>query len=63
MAVDGALREYKMLTRIAPDNAKHFSDAAIAANKLGDKKQAADLARKAIKLDPNAPVRSLIPKP
>ncbi|MCH7705064.1 MAG: tetratricopeptide repeat protein, partial [Planctomycetes bacterium] len=59
----GALREYKMLTRLAPDNAKHFASAAIAANKLGDKQQAADLAREAIKLDPNAPVRSLIPKP
>ena len=33
----GALREYRMLTRIQPRTATHFEAAAIAANRLGDK--------------------------
>lgn len=56
-----ALREYLMLTRLEPDQADHFSAAARAAHKLGDKKKTQFLARRAVELDPNSDVKSLIP--
>jgi len=58
---EAALRAYTILTRIEPENASHFEDAAVAAHKLGDKEKAIELAKKAIKLNPTSPARSLLP--
>lgn len=56
-----ALDEYRMLTRLEPKKAAHFEHAAFAANKMGDKKEAQFLARKAVELDPSSSARSLLP--
>jgi len=55
-----ALREYKMLTLLEPGSAKHFADAAMTAQKLGDKAAARGFAHRAVALDPQSPVRSLL---
>ncbi len=55
-----ALGEYKMLTKLEPDNSKHFENAAFAAHKIGDNKSAQQLARQAVKLDPTSAARSLV---
>ncbi|MBI4717050.1 MAG: tetratricopeptide repeat protein [Planctomycetes bacterium] len=57
----GALREYRMLTRLQPKNVEPFEKAAIAAHKLGDTEQAQALARQAVELSPHSPARSLLP--
>jgi tetratricopeptide (TPR) repeat protein len=57
-----ALREYKTLTELQPTNAKHFESAALAAHKLGNAEQAQAFARQALKLDPQSPVRTLVPE-
>ncbi len=57
----GALREYKMLTLLEPENAGHFETAAFAAHKLGDEAQALKYAKEAVKLDPSSSARSLVP--
>lgn len=56
-----ALDEYRMLTKLEPHKARHFEDAAFAANKVGDKNEAQSLAGKAVELDPTSPARSLLP--
>ena len=55
-----ALDEYKMLTKLEPDDPKHFENAAFAAHKLGDKAEAQKFARRAVRLDPASPARSLL---
>ena len=59
--VAAALSEYTILTRIEPQSASHFENAAVAAHKLGDTAKAQELARQAVKLDPKSPARSLLP--
>ncbi len=59
---EAALREYKTLTELQPTNAKHFESAALAAHKLGNAEQAQAFARQALKLDPQSPVRTLVPE-
>jgi tetratricopeptide (TPR) repeat protein len=56
-----ALRAYRMLTRLEPENPRHFEDAAFSAHKLGDKAEARKLAQQAVKLDPASSARSLLP--
>lgn len=56
-----ALREYLMLTRLEPNQADHFSAAARAAHKLGDKEKTRRLARRAVELDPTSDVKWLLP--
>ena len=56
-----ALREYLVLTKLEPANAKHFENAATAAHKLGDTEQAEKLAKQALDIDPASPARSLLP--
>ena len=59
-ANEEALREYRMLTLIEPDNAKHFEAAALAASKLGDDAQTQTFVRRALELNPSSSVRSLL---
>jgi tetratricopeptide (TPR) repeat protein len=59
---EAALREYKTLTELQPTNAKHFESAALAAHKLGNAERAQAFARQALKLDPQSPVRTLVPE-
>ena len=59
---EAALREYKTLTELQPTNAKHFESSALAAHKLGNAEQAQAFARQALKLDPQSPVRTLVPE-
>ncbi|MFH1109071.1 MAG: tetratricopeptide repeat protein [Planctomycetota bacterium] len=59
---EAALREYKTLTDLQPTNVKHFESAALAAHKLGNAEQAQAFARQALKLDPQSPVRTLVPE-
>jgi tetratricopeptide (TPR) repeat protein len=59
---EAALREYKTLTELQPTNAKHFESAALTAHKLGNAEQAQAFARQALKLDPQSPVRTLVPE-
>lgn len=59
---EAALREYKTLTELQPTNAKHFESAALAAHQLGNAEQAQAFARQALKLDPQSPVRTLVPE-
>jgi tetratricopeptide (TPR) repeat protein len=56
-----ALREYRTLAKLEPDNPTHFENAAFAAHKIGDKDLAESLAREALKLDPASGARSLVP--
>ena len=56
----GALREYRMLTRIQPRTATHFEAAAIAANRLGDKALTEQYARRALEINPQSSVRTLL---
>ncbi|MBU0717982.1 MAG: tetratricopeptide repeat protein, partial [Planctomycetes bacterium] len=56
-----ALREYIMLTRLEPDQAKHYENAALAAYKLGNQDQAQAFARQALTLDPASGARVLLP--
>lgn len=56
-----ALREYHMLTLIEPEQPAHFESAALAAQKLGRQEQAVEFAHRALKLNPESTVRSLIP--
>jgi tetratricopeptide (TPR) repeat protein len=58
---ESSLREYTMLTKLEPTNPKHFEDAAFAAHKLGDTKEAQRFAARAVELDPASPARSLVP--
>jgi tetratricopeptide (TPR) repeat protein len=58
---EAALQEYLVLTQLEPADAEHFENAATAAHKLGDRKQAEKLARQALELDPASPARSLLP--
>ena len=55
-----ALGVYALLTRIDPTNAAHFTDAALAAKKLGDGDQAKQWAAQAVQLDPESPAASLL---
>ena len=57
-----ALQEYKMLTKLEPDNAHYFEQAAFAAHKLGDTTLAQELAERAVMLDPASNARSLLPR-
>ncbi|MCC7290864.1 MAG: tetratricopeptide repeat protein [Phycisphaerales bacterium] len=57
-----ALAEYEMLTRLQPDEAGHWSRAALTARKLGKDDQAQHYAREAVKRDPNSPAASLLNK-
>ncbi|MGD2110685.1 MAG: tetratricopeptide repeat protein, partial [Phycisphaerae bacterium] len=56
-----ALTQYRILTELEPERARHFESAAYAANKLGDTDQARSLAERAIQLDPSSDARSLLP--
>ena len=55
-----ALAEYTMLTKLEPAVASHFSKAAFAANRLGDREQTKAFAEKAVALDPDAPAKGLL---
>ena len=57
----GALREYQMLTKLQPNKASHFANAAMAAHKLGEQTRAHDLALRAVALDPDSPAKALLP--
>lgn len=57
----GALRAYRMLTRVEPKNAANFADAATAALKLGDQEEARKFAAQAVELDPDSPAKALLP--
>ncbi len=54
-----ALEEYQVLCRLQPTVAQHFTDTALAFQKIGDTTQARDYARRAIKLDPTSPAGML----
>ena len=56
-----ALRAYRLLTALEPENAHHFEAAAFAAHKLGESAEALKLARRAIELDPTSSAGSLLP--
>ena len=56
-----ALREYRMLTKLEPEEPKHFEKAAFAAHKLGDKEAAGKFATKAVSLDPESAAKPLTP--
>jgi Flp pilus assembly protein TadD len=56
-----ALRHYRLLTMIEPENARHYEKAAFAAHKLGDPSESRRLAEQAVKLDPASPAQSLLP--
>jgi len=55
-----ALAEYTMLTKLAPDVAVHFSKAAFAAHRLGDRERTRAFALQAVALDPNADAKGLL---
>lgn len=55
-----ALREYTMLTHLEPKNVKNFESAAVSAQKLGNHDKAKSLARKAVELDPESPVKAIL---
>jgi Flp pilus assembly protein TadD len=56
-----ALGAYGILTRLEPDNPRHFEQAAFTAHKLGDSVASQEFARRALELDPASPAKSLIP--
>jgi len=58
-----ALHNYTMLTKITPEKAKHFEQAAFAAHKLGQKQKAKNFAKRAVQLDPGSPARTLAEGP
>jgi len=55
-----ALREYRMLTKLEPRTARHFAQAAFAANRLGDEEATRQFAKRAVALDPKSPARGLL---
>lgn len=55
-----ALQEYELLTRIKPEEAEHFEQAAFAAFKLGQKDRAQRYARRAVELDPQSSAKSIL---
>lgn len=57
---EDALREYEMLTRLAPRNADFWTRAALTAKKLGKDEKAVDYARKAVALDASSAASVLI---
>ncbi len=57
----GALREYRMLTQLEPHKSSHFANGAAAAHKAGLEEVAAEMARKAVELDPTSPAKALLP--
>ncbi len=57
----GALREYEMLTKLQPNTASHFANAAFAAHKAGQIDRARELASRAVDLDPGSPAKALLP--
>lgn len=57
----GALRAYRMLTRVEPKNAANFADAATAALKLGDQEAARKFAAQAVELDPDSSAKAMLP--
>jgi cytochrome c-type biogenesis protein CcmH/NrfG len=56
-----ALRAYKMLTRLEPQEPRHFESAAFAAHKMGKSQEAGKFAREAVRLDATSTARSLLP--
>ncbi len=56
-----ALEEYVCLTRLEPQQARYFEQAAFAAHKLGDRERAQELARQAVTLDAQSAARALLP--
>jgi len=60
--LDTALEEYLIVTQLEPDKAGPFESAASVAHRLGDSARAAELARRAVDLDPNSTARSLLPE-
>jgi tetratricopeptide (TPR) repeat protein len=56
-----ALRAFRMLMRLEPEESKHYAQAAFAAQKAGDADEAIRLAKEAVKRDPDSPARSLLP--
>ena len=56
-----ALREYRILTILEPENARHFENAAFAAHKVGFSTKAQSFALEAVRLDPTSAARSLVP--
>lgn len=55
-----ALTELRMLTRLAPDAAKPWTDAALAAQKLGLTEEATRFAQEAVKRDPSSAAAGLL---
>lgn len=55
-----ALTELRMLTRLAPDAAKPWTDAALAAQKLGLTEEAVHFAQEAVKRDPSSAAAGLL---
>ncbi|MCO6438855.1 MAG: tetratricopeptide repeat protein [Phycisphaerae bacterium] len=57
---EDALRELETLIRLHPQNADYLSQAAIAANKIGQSDRARELAQRAVAIDPDTPARALL---
>lgn len=55
-----ALREYRMLTRLAPNKVVNYEKAAIAAQKLGLPDEVQRFAKRAVELDPASPAKTLL---
>lgn len=56
-----ALREYAMLTALAPDQGKYFERAAFAAKELGREEDVNHFAGQAVKLNAESPAKALLP--
>lgn len=56
-----ALSAYRLLTKLQPQEVKHFERASVAAFKLNRKEEAQALALQAVKLNPNSSARSILP--
>lgn len=59
---EGALREYKMLSKLQPEKAEPLAKAAFAAQKLGEHDKAVEFARQAVKIDAQSDARALLPQ-
>jgi tetratricopeptide (TPR) repeat protein len=57
---EAALREYVMLTRLEPEQAQYFEQAALTAQRLGRLEETRSFAARAVELNADSPVRVLL---
>lgn len=57
---EGAIREYRMLTLLAPGEARGHADLAFALHAAGRRDEAARAAEQAVRIDPNSPARQFL---